>query len=284
MQVHQWTDLDAIPGRPVLIADSVTSLATTAADAIVVCGSHGGLYPARVAARAGVAAIVLHDASVGRDGAGIAGIAYLDRLGIAGAAIGHETARIGDGADCLRRGRIAHVNTVAAAFGCRVGQSCREALAALRTAVASGGTPPDMPESRFPLVADGVRVWALDSAALVEPGDQGQIVVTGSHGGLLGGSAATAIKAEVAAALFNDAGIGIDGAGVSRLAALEARGIAAGAVMAASARIGDARSTYQDGLLSTINPTARHHGVAVGMTARAFVSILRAAVENREAS
>ena len=50
--------------------------------------------------------------------------------------------------------------------------------------------------------------------------------------------------------------IGIDEAGVSRLPALDARGIAAATVSAAGARIGDARSTYEDGVLSRVNTRA----------------------------
>ena len=77
--------------------------------------------------------------------------------------------------------------------------------------------------------------------------------MTGSHGGLLGGKPETALKYPALAALFNDAGIGIDEAGVTRLQALDARGIAAATVAAASARIGDARSTFEDGIVSRVN-------------------------------
>src|SRR6266700_2152979 len=100
---------------------------------------------------------------------------------------------------------------------------------------------------------------------------------TGSHGGLLGGRPDTALKVYALAALFNDAGIGVDEAGVTRLPALEARGIAAGTVAAASARIGDARSTYEDGVLTRVNLRAAAFGIAPGMSAREFVAIIRRA-------
>ena len=125
-------------------------------------------------------------------------------------------------------------------------------------------------------------MWALNSASLVAPEHALTIVVTGSHGGLLGGRPDTALKYDVLAALFNDAGIGIDEAGVTRLPALDARGIAAGTVTAASARIGDARSTYEDGILSRINTRAAVLGIAPGMTARDFVAIARHAAAERE--
>jgi hypothetical protein len=118
-------------------------------------------------------------------------------------------------------------------------------------------------------------VWALDSASLVGADHVGAVVVTGSHGGLLGGRPDTALKADALAALFNDAGIGMDEAGVTRLPALDNRGIAAGTVAASSARIGDARSTYEDGILTRVNQLAARLGIAPGMPAREFVEIVR---------
>jgi hypothetical protein len=79
----------------------------------------------------------------------------------------------------------------------------------------------------------------------------------------------------VLGALYNDAGIGKDAAGVSRLPALDARGIAAATVAAASARIGDARSTYEDGVISRVNTRAASLGLREGITARAFVALMR---------
>ena len=99
--------------------------------------------------------------------------------------------------------------------------------------------------------------------------------MTGSHGGLLGGKPETAIKYDVLGALYNDAGVGKDDAGVSRLPALAARGIAAAAVAAASARIGDARSTYEDGIVSRVNTHAAALGLRQGLSARDFVARLR---------
>ena len=98
--------------------------------------------------------------------------------------------------------------------------------------------------------------------------------MTGSHGGLLGNKPQTAIKVDVYAAIYNDAGIGIDAAGISRLPALDLRGIAGACVSANSARIGCARSTYDDGIISALNDTARGNGGAVGQTCREFVATM----------
>lgn len=260
---------------PIVTADSITRVGAEAEGAVVVNASHGGVYAAYLAAKLGAAAAIFNDAGVGRDGAGIGGLDYLEGLGIPAATIGHDTARIGDGGDMLARGVVTHANPLAQALGVRPGMACRAAAAALQLAEPARRSPPPAIEGACLLVGEPLPVWALDSASLVAPEHREAIVVTGSHGGLLGGLPETALKYDVRAAFYNDAGIGIDEAGVSRLPALDRRGIVAATVSAQSARIGDARSTYEDGVLSRVNARAAALGLAVGMTARDAVAMLR---------
>jgi hypothetical protein len=263
---------------PIVVADSITRVGAEAAGAVVVNASHGGVYAAYLAAKLGAAAAIFNDAGIGRDRAGIGGLDYLQDLGIAAATVGHDTARIGDGADMMASGIVTHANALAAALGVGAGQSCRAAAAALQRARRSQAAPPDAIEAAFLLVDEPPQVWALDSASLVAPEHKDAIVITGSHGGLLGGRPETALKYDVLGALYNDAGVGKDEAGVSRLPALDARGIAAATVSAASARIGDARSTYEDGIVSRINSRAAALGLRDGVSARDFVAGLRRAL------
>jgi hypothetical protein len=58
------------------------------------------------------------------------------------------------------------------------------------------------------------------------------------------------------------------------------RGIAAATVSAASARIGDARSTYEDGIVSRVNARAAALGLRDGISAREFVAGLRRALRS----
>ncbi|HEX6441944.1 MAG TPA: hypothetical protein VF007_07135 [Stellaceae bacterium] len=263
---------------PIVVADSITRVGPEAAGAVVVNASHGGLYAAYLAAKLGAAAAIFNDASVGRDRAGIAGLDYLEQFGVAAATVRHDTARIGDGADMMGSGVIGHANEPALSLGVRPSQPCRDAAERLQQAKQTNRAPPDAIEAAFLLVPEMPQVWALDSASLVAPEHKDAIVVTGSHGGLLGGRPETALKYDVLGALYNDAGIGKDEAGVSRLPALDARGIAAATVSAASARIGDARSTYEDGVISRINARAAVLGLHEGMSARDFVAELRRAL------
>ena len=59
---------------------------------------------------------------------------------------------------------------------------------------------------------------------------------------------------------------------------LDTAGVAAAAVGAMSARIGDPASTWEDGVVSFVNETARRLGVAPGQRARdaALLILLRA--------
>ncbi|WP_021593409.1 hypothetical protein [Actinomadura welshii] len=263
-----------------VVVDSATQLDRGHASAVAIVGSHGGRYPARLAARAGVRAIVFNDAGVGRDRAGVSGLDDLGDLGVPAAAVSHVTARIGDGGDTLRHGTVSSVNAPARALGCEVGMPCQEAVRTLAGSVAAPVPPAPAEEARH-LLRDGrPRVWALDSASLAGPDDEGDVLVTGSHGGLLGGTPATALRAAAAAAVFNDAGVGRDAAGLGRLPALDARGIAAATVSATSARVGDGRSTYHDGVLSARNEAAARLGARPGMPTSEFVGLVLASLEN----
>jgi hypothetical protein len=263
----------------VIAIASVTALTAYHRGCVIVSGSHGGIYSAHLAVKAGVRAIILNDAGVGRDRAGIAVIDYCQELGIAAATVSHASARIGDAHDMMERGQISFVNAAAAKLGCRVGDACAACSQRMIRAPIHDIVPAPHAEGRHIFAAEpgSPRVVAIDSASLVQPDDEGAIVVTGSHGGLLAGNHEAALRVDALAALFNDAGIGIDDAGVGRLPALERRGIAAITVAADSARIGEAASTFADGRLSCANDIAARYGAVTGMPARAFVeAVIRA--------
>jgi hypothetical protein len=262
----------------VVAAESVTQL-DDVAGRVLVAGSHGGVIAAYLGAKAGVHALILNDAGVGKDRAGIGGLFYLEDIGMAAAAVDCMSARIGDGSDMLARGIISHVNAFAALCGVAAGQSCQEAAARLRAATAPRAAPPPYAEGRWRLAAGPPEVWALDSIGKLEPADAGRILVIGSHGALHGGRPASALAVDAAAAVFNDAGVGADRIGVTRLPVLGARGIPAVAVDCMSARIGDGRSTWETGVISHANSVARALGATRGMAVSEFVPLI--APQNR---
>lgn len=260
-----------------VVLDSVTHLTEADRGKPSYCASHGGIYAGYYAAKCGVGAVILNDAGIGREMAGVAGLDLLEDLGVAAAAVSHRSARIGDGADGPSRGVLSTINAMARGLGLVEGMACAEALKILSGAnLEPAPTPPIQAEARLDAEAgrDGVRVIVTDSNSLVEPSDAGHVFVSASHGGLLGGRPETAVKFPVFAGVYCDADRGADDAGISRLPALDARGIAGACVSAFSARIGDGRSIYDDGFISAVNETAILHGGAIGQTCRAFVEIM----------
>ena len=258
-----------------LLLGSITDVRPDHAGAVALTGSHGGLYPAVVASRANLRAAIFNDAGGGLEGAGVAGVLRLADAGFAAAAADCMSARIGDAEDMLAHGRISVVNSVAAALGLQQGQDVAEALERLVAAPAPTALLDPVAEARRSVtLPKGLTVSLLDSASMVGPADTGTVVVTGSHGGLIGGDPARALKAAARLAVFNDAGGGKDGVGFGRLPALETRGIAALTVAHDSARIGDAGSAMDTGVISAANAPARALGAAPGQPLRAFLDAL----------
>lgn len=257
----------------VILVDSVNYLSPVACDQVVVASSHGGIYAAYKAAACKARAVILNDAGVGLDDAGIACISYCEKLGMAAAVVSNLSARIGDVADMMERGVISFVNREARNAGCHPDMSCSEGAAALRGAMTLKLKPPVYAETRFIISAEPnhPHVVCIDSASLVEANDTGQIVITGSHGGLIGGMQKKAFNVDALLAVFNDAGIGIDEAGIGRLEPLDKRNVAAVTVSHTSARIGDSQSTYHDGIISHTNSRASDMGAFQGMPIKAFV-------------
>ena len=226
-------------------AESVTALHDVAGK-VVVAGSHGGIIAAWYAAKAGVRAVILHDAGIGKDEAGVAGLPYLEKLGMAAAAVSHKTATIGEGSDMLARGVISCSNSIARALGVQPGLRCRDAALRLSAAPLRRTEPPEYSEGRYDLAPN---VIGMDSIGMVQPSDAGKILVIGSHGALHGGRPESALPVDAAFAVFNDAG----GEATTRLPVLARRGIAAATVDCMSARIGDCRSMWESGVLSHVN-------------------------------
>jgi hypothetical protein len=220
---------------------------------VVVSGSYGGRYNAFNAAKWGVRGVIMNDAGIGEDNAGICGLDYLDQIDLAAATADAQTCHIGDGDHMLEHGIISRVNRTAAGLGCAPGQSVRHCAELMRAAVVPSAVPPSITDgARFVMrdVPGEPRLICADSVGMLQPDDAGQIAVTASHGALSGGRPDNAIPEGIYAVFFSDAGGGMDGAGIARLADLDRKEVVAGTTSADSAPIGDSRALYRDGILS----------------------------------
>jgi hypothetical protein len=216
-----------------------------------------------------VRALVAHDAGVGRDAAGISGLPLADRLGVPAAAVAARSARIGDGDSVYADGVISHVNRIAAALGVAQDQAAAVAARALLDAP-PGARAPEPIVNRGQHVAlatpDG-RVVLVESMSFAEPANRADVLCAGSHGGRV--NVVRLLEVRPRGAIFSDGGGAREGSGVDGLRALDEAGVAAVAVDAMRARIGDPASTWADGIVSAVNDTARAAGVALGQSAAA---------------
>ena len=246
----------------VLVVDSMSKLPPEANGAVVVGGSNAAIYAAFISAKAGVRAAIHHDCGIGRDEAGVRGLLWAERHGMAMAAVATDSARVGDGADMFQRGVISRVNRIAAMCGVKNGQTVVQAAELLKTAPWPHADVQPPVEGRTFIHG----VLCIDSLLLGNPEeDSGLVVATGSHGGVIAAGMTSSFRPRLA--FFNDVGFGADRAGIACLPILDSEGIAAATVAADSACIGDGKSTLTQGIVSAVNETAYRLGARVGETA-----------------
>ena len=112
------------PHTPALrLVDSITELGPADAGCVAVSGSHGGLSSARYALAAHPLLSVFNDAGVGKDAAGIAGLAWLQGHGLAACTVSHMSACIGLAKSTLDSGVVSHANEAARALGIEPGKA-----------------------------------------------------------------------------------------------------------------------------------------------------------------
>lgn len=244
---------------------------------VIVSGSYGGDYNAFHAGKWGLRGVILNDAGIGKDNAGIHGIEYLEQIGLAAATADVNTCHIADGEHMLAHGTLSFANRFAVALGIKPGDSVRTAAERMRTAPIAEGKLSEIAGGKRYTISETPgkpRVVCLDAAPMLTPQDEGAIAVTGSHAALFRGKPDNIISVPLTAVFFSDGGVGLDNAGVSRLPDLDAKGIPAGAAAAMSASIGNSRSIYAEGIFSHLNRTAAAAGAVPGMSVRDFIAVL----------
>ncbi|WP_406036477.1 hypothetical protein OG799_18590 [Micromonospora sp. NBC_00898] len=249
------------PGGRVVVMDSISFATDEDAGNIIVTGSHCGASAGEYARGVGVACVVGNDAGLGKNNAGIAGLQEVDAVGILGVAVGHTSARIGDGMDVWETGVITFVNETARCAGLSVGGLVRDQLRDYLARANTRGRGSAMLRTVV-YEAGGRKVVVMDSMSLVRPEDRDQVVVAASNGGMASGDAARAHGC--ACVVLNDAGFGKEDAGVAGLKAIDADGIPGVGVGHLSAEISDGLDTWENGVISYVNRAAERVGFVVG--------------------
>ncbi len=114
----------------IILMDSISYAGPSDRGAFAVSASHGGKSSAHIASGLPLAGVVFNDAGVGKNDAGIAGLAMLDETGMPALAVSHESACIGDVIDAWEHGTISRVNEAAGRLGFAVGQPVKIAVLA----------------------------------------------------------------------------------------------------------------------------------------------------------
>ena len=115
----------------------------------------------------------------------------------------------------------------------------------------------------------GAALLLLDSVTEALQHPPGAVLVTGSHGGA--SVVRYALAAQPRLVVFNDAGVGLQQAGIAALALLQEAGVAACTVGHDSARIGEAASALDTGVLTHANAAAAALGARPGRPLRGWL-------------
>lgn len=254
-------------GRRIVVLDSARWVDERNTDRdVVVPASYVGVLPARMMAVHRPRGVIGHDACVGKDGAGIAGLWYLEALGIPAATADGMSAEMGNGPDLWESGVISRVNYPAERCGVRPGMAVADAARLLRD-----NDPSDVevgnkirreiveqhPSGRRIVVTDSI-VWAL-------PEDERRsVLVTAGHTGRSGAS--FLLEANPWGFICHDGGMSKNRSGITGLQTTAEKGLPGATIDGATSPIGDAFAAWEIGRISACNAPAEARGVAVGMT------------------
>lgn len=258
-----------IHGRRAIAMDSARYTDSRNRDRdVVIAASYMGVLPARMMAMHRPRAVIGHDASVGKAGAGIQGLGYLEALGIPAAAVDGMTAELGNGHDMWETGRISRVNVLAEQCGVTVGMDVHEAARILLTV-----DPSDVEighKIRREVMATsptGRELVVTDSIVFCDPDIDGRnVLVTAGHTGRSGADFVIAVSPW--GFICSDGGRGKNDAGIAGLEITGRVGLAGASADAQTCEIGDAFSAWETGVISACNEPARRRGVHVGQTVR----------------
>ena len=231
---------------------------------VTINASYSGVLPARFIGECAPRATIGVDCAIGRDGAGIAGLWYLEALGIPAAAADVQTLELGNGIDMYESGVISVVNQPARGCGVRPRDSVRGAAHRLLEGdpvLASAAATTNRTTMRT--APDGRAIVCTDSIAFGLPEDcRRNVLCTAGHTGISAVSYLRAVQPR--GFICSDGGRGKNDAGIAALAIVQRDGLPGATVDARTARMGDGLSTYHDGEISACNELARDLGIQPG--------------------
>lgn len=268
---EQTIHLEDTRGR-ILSADSMTYFDEKVEKRdVLIAGSYAARMTIAWAMRLGARAIVAHAAGAGMDDAGISGLRLAQEYHVPALACQTMSARLAVG-ESVYEGEVGHANQAAKNLGVEIGQSIADASDCLLDA--EMGRKVIVEESlddkiyELELLPNGnIRAsWGIPVLRSIKEPRPNDVFIQASHCGLT--LIPHVVQLNLKGVIANDAGRGKDDSGIASFSYLALEGIAAAAVGAMSARIGDVMSTWEDGVISCMNEVAEKRGVREGMRTR----------------
>lgn len=269
----------------VILLDSLGDIKPDNACPVLVCASHcgdNGTFACKLKS-CGVQAVILNNAGIGKNQAGISGLPYYAAEGILACAVDCFSAEIGIAADTWASGIISHTNSLAKEAGIRVGDSVQNAVAKILpvinqlTSIQNATTvePSNVNKNHqklFKIEIAGKTITVADSITFLTEENKGDVLVCGSHGGVSAGHYAQ--KHQLKAVFFNDAGIGKNNAGIQSLGSLSEIGIPACTVDCMSAEIFNGHDMLENGIISVCNQLAKNRNINEKMTIKEAIKYI----------
>jgi len=242
---------------------------------VVIAASYCGVLPVRLIAPHHPRGVIAHDVGIAADGSGIAGLWYLEALGIPAASVDAPSAELGNGRDMYDSGRISRVNILAERCGVDPGMPVQRAAELLATQD-PGNREATTKVRRETKASDGGghSIVVTDSIVFALPEDTDNVLVTAGHTGKTGAVFIEAVSP--LGFICADGGPAKNGSGTSGLAALDESGLPGACYDVSTAGMGDAFDAWERGLVSAANELARARGVRPGQTVRAAAALLLA--------
>src|SRR5262245_1338774 len=235
---------------------------------VIVVGSYCGTRILAPMFTRGVKAVIATDAGIGKDEAGISGLKHGETISVPVAAIVTMSAETSNGRSTLL-GEISRVNAQARALGVVPGMAAYEAAARLAKAPPGKPIETSMGAEEEPVVVEQTgqgRIWTSGGTTAFHDKIPNDVFCSGSNASRVFSDGALRIGAR--GGIANDAGIAKNNTAVEGVLLLGERGVPAASVATLAARLGEGSSTWNDGIVSVVNPPAAACGVKVGMTAK----------------
>ncbi len=276
---HPQAEAAAYGDCRVMLIDSARYCDERNGDDVVIAASYCGVLPVRLVAPHRPRGFIGHDVGIAADGSGIAGLWYLEAIGIPAAAAAAESCELGNAQDMYDHGIVSRVNILAERCGVTPGMRLDRAaeLLATRDPGNRDATTKVRRETKS-TDGEGHAIVVTDSIVFALEEDSANVLVTAGHTGKTGAVFIEAVSPR--GFICADGGPAKNGSGTSGLAALDEAGLPGACYDISTAAMGDAFDAWDRGLVSAANELAARRGVRPGQTVQAAAELL---LRNEEA-